>query len=183
MSRLSRKPIQIPEGVTVSVDGLLISVRGPKGEKTLPLLPFITVHSDSGAVTVQSEHHMTQANINTGTMWSLVRNAIQGVSSGFSKNLEIMGVGYRAAMEGGTLVLSLGFVNPIRFTPPEGVSVIVEKNVIRISGVDKEKVGQAAAEIRAFKKPEPYKGKGIRYEGEIVQRKAGKKAATAGAGG
>lgn len=182
MSRLSRKPIKIPEGVSVSTDGRTISVRGPKGEKTLFVLPFVSVRTDSSDVVIRPDGNAARANANTGTMWSLVRNATHGVSSGFSKTLEITGVGYRAVIEGETLVLYLGFANPIRFTPPAGVSISVEKNIVRISGVDKEKVGQAAAEIRAFKKPEPYKGKGIRYSGEVVRRKAGKKAATAGAG-
>ena len=117
--------------------------------------------------------------MNVGTMWSLARNAAQGVLSEFSKVLEIEGIGYRASIEGDTLVLSLGYAQPVRFKIPKDVSVRVEKNVITISGVDKQLVGETAATIRQLKKPEPYKGKGIRYRGEIIRRKAGKKATTA----
>ena len=180
MSRLSKKPIAIPEGVSLLLDGETLKVKGPKGELSLRVLPFLDVKIEESSVSVSSGKSMKQAVINKGTMWSLICNAIEGVSKGFSKTLEINGVGFRAMMEGEALVLHLGFVNPIRFVPPPGVTVTVEKNIIRISGIDKESVGQAAAEIRANKKPEPYKGKGIKYSGEIIRRKAGKKAATAG---
>ena len=130
---------------------------------------------------VKSDGDFKQARANCGTMWSLIRNAVQGVASGFSRSLEIEGVGYRAVLEGKELVLYLGYTQPVRLAPPVGVVIEVEKNTIKISGVDKELVNRTAAKIRAFRKPEPYKGKGIRYQGEVVRRKAGKKAAAVGA--
>ncbi len=181
MSRLAKKPILIPEGVSVKADGRVLAVSGQKGANKVPILPFINVAVEGNSIIVTAKETMKQARANCGTMWSLIKNAVQGVAEGFSKNLEIEGVGFRAALEGKTLVLSIGFVNPARIEPPEGVVVAVEKNVIKVSGIDKELVGRVASEIRALKKPEPYKGKGIRYQGEIVRRKAGKKAtATAG---
>ncbi|MEK7193725.1 MAG: 50S ribosomal protein L6 [Patescibacteria group bacterium] len=183
MSRLIKKSIIIPQSVTVSSDERILTAVGSKGEKKVPILPYLKVVIEGGQITVTSSENHKQARSNQGTMWALIRNAIQGVAEGFVKILEIHGVGYRAAIEGKTLVLNLGFVNPIRYDSPQGVTVVVEKNLIIVSGVDKEAVGQTAAEIRAFKKPEPYKGKGIRYKGEVVRRKAGKKAATAGAAG
>jgi len=180
MSRLNKKTIAIPSNVTLTQADGVLSFKGPQGERKLNVLPYIEVALEAQTVRVSSPHNHKQARINQGTMWSLIRNAIEGVANGFKKVLEINGVGYRAALEGKTLVLSLGFVNPIRFTPPEDITLSVEKNIIRISGIDKESVGQTAAEIRGFKRPEPYKGKGIRYEGEVVRRKAGKKAATTG---
>jgi large subunit ribosomal protein L6 len=180
MSRLAKKPIHIPEGVSVSIDGGFVGVKGSKGELAVPVLPGVAaeISADSARVTRTGEDKQSKAN--TGTMWSLVKNAIQGVSEGFSKKLEIEGVGYRAQKDGDALVISLGYVNSVRFPIPAGVEVSVEKNVIAVSGIDKELVGRVAAEIRALKKPEPYKGKGIRYQGEVVRRKAGKKAVTSG---
>ncbi|MEK7181145.1 MAG: 50S ribosomal protein L6 [Patescibacteria group bacterium] len=176
MSRLAKKPIIIEPGVSVVQDAGVLSFKGPKGEKTIKILPHIEVEIGDKNLMVKSNKSVKQARANLGTMWSLIRNAIMGVSQQFSKILEIEGIGYRASLEGTTLVLTLGFVNPIRFDPPQGISIKVEKNQITVSGVDKEVVGQAAAQIRAFKKPEPYKGKGIHYKGEVIRRKAGKKA-------
>jgi len=166
----------IPEGVSVSVEGLHINIKGPKGTERLPILPYTEVSVSEGGVMVKTEKTMKQARANWGTMWSLIRNAIQGVAHGFSKILELEGVGYRATLDGKTLVLNLGFVNPVKMIPPEGVAIVVEKNTITVSGTSKELVGRIAAEIRAEKKPEPYKGKGIHYRGEVIRRKAGKKA-------
>lgn len=181
MSRLAKKPVKLPEGVVVSEEDRELFFKGPKGEIRVKILPFLKVKAEDGLVEVSPSSGIRQARANAGTMWSLARNAAAGVSEGFSKTLEIEGVGYRAVIEGKTLVLSLGYVQPVKMEIPEGVSMSVEKNAIKISGIDKRLVGQTAAEIRQLKKPEPYKGKGIRYQGEVIKRKAGKKAATAAA--
>ena len=151
-------------------------MKGPKGEERVLPLPFIEVREEQGGLLVRSRGEGKQARANLGTMCALLKNAIEGVTSGFSKVLEIEGVGFRAALEGETVVLSLGFVNPVRFDPPQGVKLTVEKNTITVSGTNRALVGQVAAVIRAFRKPEPYKGKGIRYQGEVIRRKVGKKA-------
>jgi large subunit ribosomal protein L6 len=171
----------LPAGVTAVLDDGRLTVKGPKGELTLAVLPRVTVKPAAGSVTVEAATEHAQSRMNVGTMWSLVTNAATGVTDGFQKSLEIEGVGYRAAVEGTTLVLSLGYVNPVRFAVPPGVTVTVEKNVVKVAGIDKELVGRVASQIRAFKKPEPYKGKGIRYQGEVVKRKVGKKAVTTAA--
>jgi large subunit ribosomal protein L6 len=178
MSRLAKKTISIEQGVTIIQDVNTLTFRGPKGEKRLSILPYVNILIKDGALSVTSDKNMKQAKANTGTMWSLIRNAQEGVNHGFRKILEIEGIGYRANLEGKTLVLSLGYVNPVRVEPPEGILISVEKNQVTITGFDKELVGQVAAHIRALKKPEPYKGKGIHYQGEIIRRKAGKKATT-----
>lgn len=179
MSRLARQPIPIASGLSVSeADGNVV-VKGPKGEMIVPLLEHVSVKVEQDGVRVESGGVTKQASSNTGTMWSLVKNALQGVGEGFSKILEIEGVGYKAVLEGKTLVLSLGFSQPIRYEPPQDVEIAIEKNTVTVSGISKEKVGQTAAEIRSYRKPEPYKGKGIHYRGEVIRRKVGKKAATA----
>ena len=166
--------MKIAEGVTVEQrDGTFV-FKGPKGEQTVKLLPLTSVKIENGGMMVTISGGGKQAVSNTGTMFALLRNAMEGVSKGFEKVLEIEGVGYKAAMEGQTVVLSLGFVNPIKLTPPKGVTIAVEKSQIKVSGVDKELVGQTAAQIRSYKKPEPYKGKGIKYVDEVIRRKAGK---------
>lgn len=166
MSRLTKKPVVIPNGVTAAVSGGVLNVKGPKGELKVPL---------RGAT---AEIAGGELRTGSGTLWALARNAVRGVTEGFTKVLEIEGVGYRAILEGKDVVLHLGYAKPVRVKVPEGVSVAVEKNVLKISGIDKDSVGRAAADIREFKKPEPYKGKGIHYKGEVIRRKAGKKAAT-----
>ena len=176
MSRLAKKPIILEPGVSINQNAGILSFKGPKGEKKVKILPFIEIEIAGNNLKVNSSKSVKQARANLGTMWSLIKNAIIGVSEGFSRILEIEGIGYRATLEGTTLVLALGFVNPVKFNPPQGISIKVEKNQITVSGVDKEIVGQVAAQIRAFKKPEPYKGKGIHYQGEVIRRKAGKKA-------
>jgi large subunit ribosomal protein L6 len=178
MSRLARQPITKKTEISVAETGGIVTVKGPKGELHLDLLPGTMVAVEGDAVWVKTEEGK-EITPNLGTMWSNLQNAIIGVTEGFSKILEIEGVGYKAQMEGKNLALSLGFSHPIRFELPEGLTASVEKNTITISGIDKQKVGQAAAEIRSYRKPEPYKGKGIRYRGEVVRRKVGKKAATA----
>ncbi len=167
--------------VTITREGSDVIVRGLKGEERLQVLPFVSIILSPESVSVKKEENHTQGRANTGTMWSLIRNAIEGVTTGFSKVLEIEGVGYRATIEGSTLVVSLGYVHPVRFPIPPGIQITVEKNVITISGIRKDLVGHVASKIRELKKPEPYKGKGIRYRGEVVRRKVGKKAATAAA--
>ncbi len=181
MSRLAKKPIKLPEGVTVKEDAGVLFFKGPKGELNVPILPFIKVKTEGDSAEVFIANNVRQARSNVGTMWSLFKNASDGVSIGFSKVLQIEGIGYKAVLEGKNLMLSLGYVKPVKFEIPEGISITVEKNIVTVSGIDKQLVGETAAKIRKLKKPEPYKGKGIRYKDEIVRRKAGKKVATAAA--
>ena len=180
MSRLAKKPVVIPAGVTVTEAHGVIMVRGPKGEKTVRILPRLTVTVEVDGIRVKGVRSDKQSRANVGTMWSLLASAVRGVVHGFSKALQIEGVGYRAAMEGKSIVLNLGFAHPVKVNPAAAISVQIEKNMITISGVDKELVGKTAAEIRALKAPEPYKGKGIRYQGELIRIKAGKRASTGG---
>lgn len=180
MGRLSAKPIKVPAGVTVSVAENILSVTGPKGVllRGMPPEVLLRVLAEDGGqmITVVPAEGAKRVSPLVGTFYVHARNMVKGVSDGFMKVLELEGIGYRAAVEGKDLVLSLGFSHPVRYTPPHGIEISVEKNEIRISGIDKELVGQAAAAIRVYRKPEPYKGKGIRYKGEHVIRKAGKKA-------
>lgn len=178
MSRLIRKPIPLVNGVAMEQrDGELL-FKGPKGEFTMRILDGVAVTTEEGGIKVATLNNIKQTRANGGTMWSLIRNTLEGLSTGYTKVLEIQGVGYRAALDGKTLVLSLGYVHPVRYDGPADVTIELEKNLIKISGSNKESVGQTAAKIRAFKKPEPYKGKGIRYQGEVIRMKAGKKAAS-----
>lgn len=179
MSRLARKPIILPAGVTLAAEEARILVKGPQGELIVPRLAGTAVAIEENGVMVTRTGEDRQSQANVGTMWSLVKNAIEGANAGFKKTLEIQGVGYRASMEGTTLTMALGFSHPVKFASPPGVTLSVEKNMIHVTGPSKEAVGQAAALIRKFREPEPYKGKGIRYQGEVVRMKAGKKAATA----
>jgi len=159
--------------------GEKIVIKGTQGELQVRIPHGVEVSLENNAVKIKSSGSSSSV---VGTTWSLIRNAIEGVSKGYVKVLEIEGVGYRANVEGDKLVLSLGYVNPVRFPIPKGITIKTEKSVVTISGIDKDLVGRTAAEIRSLKKPEPYKGKGIRYQGEVIRRKAGKKAATAAAG-
>lgn len=159
-----------------------LEVKGREGVLAFPILPYTKVEVKDTQLVVSASGREKQARANWGTMRALVYNMIIGVSAGFSKELEIQGVGYRASMEGNTLVLHVGFTHPVKLPMPDGIKVSVAKNTIKISGTDKYLVGQITAKIRAVKKPEPYQGKGIRYKGEIVMRKAGKKVAGATAG-
>lgn len=175
MSKLIKKPINIPDGIIVKSEGDAVVIQGPKGSRELPLLPATRVIVEGATIKVENLSEKNSAN--SGTMYSLLKNAITGIAEGFTRYLEIEGVGFKAGMEGNTLVLSLGFVNPVKLIAPAGITIAVEeKNVIKISGIDKNLVGQIAAQVRAFKKPEPYKGKGIHYRGEFIRRKVGKKA-------
>ena len=178
MSRMGKRPVAIPGGVTVAVAESTVRVKGPKGELSVPVLTGTTVVVEGSEVRVDAERKTR--NPAFGTMRAHVANMVEGVSTGFSKTLEIVSTGYRAAMEGKTLVLQLGYSHPIRFDPPAGVTIKVENPTrLVVSGYDKWAVGQSAAEIRGFRPPEPYKGKGVKYEGEHIRRKAGKAAGTA----
>ncbi len=176
MSRLARKPIVIPEGVAVTREGNVLSFKGPKGVERLALLPFIEAAITDGAIALEIKGRGVQARANAGTTAALIKNAILGVREGFSKTLEIEGIGFRASMDGSTLVLAAGFTHPVRVTPPAGVTIAAAKNVITVAGTSRALVGQVAADIRAVKPAEPYLGKGIRYKGEVIRRKTSKKA-------
>ncbi len=178
MSRIGKQPITLPEGVTITVTAGFVDIGGPKG--TLKrAIPFdIGITEENKVVTVSPLHQTRDALKLWGTMRAHLANMVKGVTSGYDIKLEIEGVGYRATQKGKDLELALGFSHPVPFPAPEGVDLKVEKNTILVSGISKDAVGKAAAEIRALKKPEPYKGKGIRYSGEVVRRKAGKKASS-----
>lgn len=174
MSRVGKLPIQIPSGVTITVDESSITVAGPKGTLSQFTVPGITIEQENGVLTVSRVNDEAENRARHGLMRALINNMVIGVTKGFEKKLEINGVGYRANMEGVKLKMQLGFSHDVFYTPPEGVQLSVEQNVITVSGISKQQVGQAAAEIRAFKKPEPYKGKGIKYSDERILRKSGK---------
>lgn len=174
MSRVGKLPIQIPSGVTITVDESKITVAGPKGTLEQFTMPGITVVQDGDTVTVSRVDDQPVHRAKHGLMRALINNMVVGVTQGFSKKLEIQGVGFRVALAGNQLKMNLGFSHEVVYTLPEGVTATVEGLNITISGIKKQQVGQVAAEIRALKKPEPYKGKGIRYEGEHIIRKSGK---------
>jgi large subunit ribosomal protein L6 len=177
MSRIGKLPIILTDAVKASLEGRLITITGPKGELSYKHRSSIGVEITDGKIIV-SEKKVTKASAGFfGLTRTIIDNMVKGVTDGFEKKLEFHGVGYRATMEGRDLVMHLGFSHPVRYIPREGIEVKVEKNIITVTGIDKQLVGQTAAEIRDLKKPEPYKGKGIRYEGEHVRRKAGKTAA------
>ncbi len=174
MSRIGKQPISIPSGVTITVDDEFIVVKGPKGELKQFTMPGVHVKSEESTATVTRDSDEKVHRSKHGLMRTLVSNMVIGVSQGFSKKLEVNGVGYKVALSGTDLKMSLGFSHEIVYKLPEGINAQVEQNTITISGIDKQLVGQAAAEIRAFKKPEPYKGKGIKYADERILRKSGK---------
>lgn len=182
MSRVGQVPISIPSGVTVEVTGKQVAVKGPKGELTANILSGIKVDQTDDTITVDVTKDTPQHHARQGLNRTLLANAVTGVSEGFSKKLEVNGVGYKAQVSGKQITLNLGYSHPLEYTLPDGIEAAVEENIITISGIDKQLVGQVAAHIRGFRKPEPYKGKGIRYVDEYVRRKAGK-TATATAGG
>jgi len=179
MSKIGKKPVDILDGVTVEIKENHLEVKGPKATLIVPKLPGINVEIKEGRVLFTTENETKQTISNWGTMRALTENAVVGSKEGYSKTLLIEGVGYKAAMEGNTMLLNLGFSHPIKYALPEGITAVVDGNKITISGADKALVGEVTASIRKYRKPEPYKGKGIRYEGEVVRRKAGKKAGTA----
>ncbi len=175
MSRIGNTPVEIKKGVQVDLEDRLLTVTGPKGRLSLTLPGLISAEIREERVHLKRADDSKEARSLHGMSARLIANMITGVSVGFEKKLEILGVGYRAQMEGRDLVMQLGFSHPIKFSPPEGVEITVEKNQkLTVQGFDKQKVGEAAARIRRFRPPEPYKGKGIRYQGEYVRRKAGK---------
>ena len=176
MSRVGKNPVEVPSGVEVAISGRLITAKGKLGELSYQFTDLVSATLDDGKVTVAPINETKHARALWGTTRACVQNLVTGVATGFTKQLEITGVGYRAAVQGKTLNLQLGFSHEISHPIPEGIEIKCEKPTsIAISGMDKQKVGQIAAEIRAYRPPEPYKGKGIRYSDEIVRRKEGKK--------
>lgn len=175
MSRIGKLPVAIPNGVNVNVEDSSVSVKGPKGELRQRMLPHVKVQVADGRVVVERNGDAKEQRAAHGLTRTLVSNMIEGVSKGFRKSLEIQGVGYRAAKSGEKLNLTLGYSHPVSFDPPKGITLTVEgTNKIHVDGIDKQQVGQVAAEIRELRPPEPYKGKGIRYSGEVVRKKLGK---------
>lgn len=179
MSRIGKKPIEISKGVEVKIEDNVVIVKGPKGELQKKIRPEIKVEIKENEILVSPEKETKKTNAFWGLTRTLIFNMIKGVTEGYEKKLEIQGVGYKANLEGEDLVLQVGFSHPVKIDKVEGIKFEVEKNIITISGIDKELVGQIAAKIRKVRKPEPYKGKGIRYLGEEVRRKPGKKVVTA----
>lgn len=175
MSRIGRKPIPIPQGVEVKIEGGLVTVIGPKGVLRHNVPPEIEVTVEDGEIKVHRKNDNKRSKALHGLTRTLLANMVTGVTQGFEKRLDIVGVGYRAQLEGNVLKLSLGYSHPVIYPIPEGIEIQVpQPTKIVIRGIDKQRVGQVAAEIRAFRKPDAYKGKGIRYEGEVVKLKAGK---------
>jgi large subunit ribosomal protein L6 len=174
MSRIGIKPVVVNDGVTVTVEPTSITAKGPLGELSIALPHGISVTQKDNKMTVARLSDAKQYRALHGTVRNLLHNIITGVSTGFTKKLELVGIGYRAAIEGNDLVLQVGYTHPVRMTIPEGLQAKVEKNVITVTGADKQRLGQFCAEVRQVRKPEPYKGKGIRYQGEHVRMKQGK---------
>jgi large subunit ribosomal protein L6 len=176
MSRIGKKAVAVPSGVTASVEGQTVKVKGPKGALQLVLPDDVTAHMDDGHVKVDPRHETKRARSMWGTARTLVANLMTGVTKGFEKKLEITGVGYRAAVQGKNLQLALGYSHDVVYAIPEGITIVTPKPTeIVITGIDRQKVGQVAAEIRDYRGPEPYKGKGVKYAGEYIFRKEGKK--------
>jgi large subunit ribosomal protein L6 len=175
MSRIGKAPISVPDKVTVSLNGLAVTVKGPKGELSRTLPDGVTISQEGNTLQVNPVNTSRRSRERHGLSRTLVANMVEGVSQGFTRKLEIVGVGYRASLQGKKLVVSAGYSHPVEMVPPEGVSFSVENNTtVFVSGADKEAVGNEAAKVRAIRPPEPYKGKGIKYEGEKILRKAGK---------
>ncbi|MBU4446792.1 MAG: 50S ribosomal protein L6 [Candidatus Marinimicrobia bacterium] len=176
MSRVGKKPIPVPENVEVTIKGHIITIKGPKGELFWEFTPEIGVVQQEKEIVVTRESDNKTHRALHGLTRALIANMIEGVTNGFQKTLEITGVGYSAEMKGKSLWLKVGYSHPVLITPPEGIILTVPKNLmVTVSGINKQKVGQMAAKIRSVAPPEPYKGKGIRYQGEYIRRKAGKK--------
>ena len=175
MSRIGNKPIPVPSGVTVNIDGHHVKVKGPKGELEQSFQPEIKIEQQDGQIVVTRPSESSTHRSLHGLTRTLIANMVTGVTDGFTRNLEIAGVGYRVAKDGQALVFSLGFSHPVRIEPPTGISFTVETPTrFSVSGIDKQVVGEQAAQIRKLRQPEPYKGKGISYSGERIRRKAGK---------
>lgn len=176
MSRVGSSPVTVPDGTDIQINGQLVSAKGKLGELSVELSNDVEITQDNGELVVKPRSTSKRARMAWGTSRALVNNLVTGVSEGFSKKLEITGVGYRAAVQGQNLNLQLGFSHDVNFPIPEGISINCEgQTTVVVSGMDKQAVGQVAAEIRSYRKPEPYKGKGIKYEGEYIIRKEGKK--------
>lgn len=176
MSRTGKKPIAPVSGVTVTIKDRLVSVKGPKGEQSLTLMDIVNAKQTDAGIVIEPANDSTEARAAWGTTRALIANMVAGVNTGFEKKLQIQGVGYRAAMQGKDLKLSLGFSHEVLYVAPPGITIAAPTATeITVSGADKQQVGQVAANIRAYRKPEPYKGKGVRYLGEYIARKEGKK--------
>jgi large subunit ribosomal protein L6 len=182
MSRIGKLPIPIPDGVTITIDQAGVAVKGPKGTLNFAVPSRVMVNQADNQILVTVKNPDLQ---DDRALWGLVRmmvaNMVTGVTAGFTKKLEINGVGYRAAVTGKNVTLNVGYSHPVEFAIPDGIEITVEKNVVSISGIDKQLVGETAAKIRSIRKPEPYKGKGIKYSDEVIRRKAGKVVKAAGA--
>jgi len=174
MSRIGKAPIPVPSSVKVEIEGRHISITGPKGTLQRDVVPEVRLHLEDGQLLVTRPNDQPRERAMHGLTRALLANMVVGVSEGFSKTLELVGVGYRAQMQGSNLVLALGFSHPVEVPPPEGIYFTVEGPRVTVAGIDREAVGQVAADIRKLRPPEPYLGKGIRYQGEYVRRKAGK---------
>lgn len=175
MSRIGKQPVPVPKGVTVTIDGQTVTVKGAKGELSRELPPEIAFVQEGEEIVVTRRDESRNARQRHGLVRTLIANMVEGVSNGYEKKLEIQGVGYRASLQGQKLVMALGYSHPVEFDPPAGIQFAVEKNTnVTITGIDKEVVGNTAARVRAARPPEPYKGKGVRYAGEQIRRKAGK---------
>ncbi|QJQ31945.1 50S ribosomal protein L6 [Sphingomonas lacunae] len=176
MSRIGKRPVAIPGGVTATIDNGMLAVKGPKGSLSMPLADDVTYTLEDGAISVKPANATKRARSFWGMQRTLVQNLVTGVTDGFTKVLEITGVGYRATAQGKVLKLQLGYSHDVNFDVPDGIEIKTPDNTtVEITGIDKQKVGQVAAEIRRWRKPEPYKGKGIKYRGEFIFRKEGKK--------
>ena len=176
MSRIGKKPVPVPAGVTAAIEGKTLSVKGPKGTLSMSLADEVSYAVEDGSISVQPTNDTKRARSFWGMQRTLVQNLITGVTEGYSKTLQITGVGYRANVQGKNLKLQLGYSHDVDFMIPEGITIATpDQTTVQISGIDKQQVGQVAAEIRRWRKPEPYKGKGIKYAGEYIFRKEGKK--------
>ena len=176
MSRIGKKNILIPENVEIKKDGQKISIKGPKGEISQLVLPELKIEIEGRNLSVLPQKNAKNINALWGLTRAIIANAVKGVSEGYEKKLELVGIGFKAVVEGNSLVLNVGFTHQVKIEESEGIKFSVEKNVITVSGIDKEKVTQIASKIKKVKPPEPYKGKGIKYQGEVIRRKEGKRA-------
>jgi large subunit ribosomal protein L6 len=188
MSRIGKRPVVVPKGATASLAGSLLSVKGPKGQLSMDVAPErysrIAVAASDGAITVTRREETREGRTEQGLVRALIQNMVSGVSTGFTRTLELVGVGYKCEVKGKVLNLSLGFSHPVDFPIPEGITITVDKQTrVTLTGADKHEVGETAAQIRRLRPPEPYKGKGIRYADEVVRRKVGKAAAATTGGG
>ena len=182
MSRIGKKPIKIPEGVEVKIEGDTVTIKGPKGELSREVRPEIELKQEKDSILVSPKIETKRTKAFWGLTRALLSNMVKGVTEGYEKKLEIQGLGYKADIEGDDLVLKAGFTHPVKIRTPKRIKITTQKSIITVSGIDKELVGQTAARIRKVRPAEPYKGKGIKYVGEVVRRKAGKKVTTAAGG-